>query len=166
MAEAPSEQEVNRRKKVDELRAAGIEPFQSRYDKSHTCAQAIALFTDVEQREGPEARSEPVSVAGRLVSIRLMGKATFAHIQDETGRLQLLAKVDTLGEAAYERFTHLDLGDFIGARGPLFRTKRGEITCEIQEFRRRSTTGSRTRSFAIASAISTWWRTRRSRTSS
>jgi lysyl-tRNA synthetase class 2 len=134
MAEAPSEQEVNRRRKVEALRAAGIEPYQSRYEKTHTCAEALALFEDVEKREGPDARTEPVSVAGRLVSIRVMGKASFAHIQDGTGRLQLHVKVDAVGEAAYQRFVELDLGDFIGARGPLFRTKRGEITCEVHEF--------------------------------
>ncbi|HLB77767.1 MAG TPA: OB-fold nucleic acid binding domain-containing protein, partial [Candidatus Dormibacteraeota bacterium] len=134
MAEAPSEQEVNRRRKVEALRAAGIEPYQSRYEKTHTCVEALALFTDLEKREGPQARTEPVSLAGRLVSIRVMGKATFAHIQDGTGRLQLHVKVDAVGAAAYQRFTELDLGDFIGALGPLFRTKRGEVTCEVHEF--------------------------------
>src|SRR5437667_6954544 len=63
-----------------------------------------------------------------------MGKATFAHIQDHVGRIQLLAKVDRLGEEAYRRFTDLDLGDISGVRGVLFRTKRGEITCEIEDF--------------------------------
>ena len=134
MAEALSEQEVNRRKKVEQLRAAGIEPYQSRYEKTHTAAQALALFTEVEKHEGLQAGTEPVSVAGRLVGHRVMGKATFAHIQDGTGRLQLHVKVDLVGEEAYRRFTELDLGDFVGARGRLFRTKRGEITLEVQGF--------------------------------
>src|SRR5260370_22466442 len=63
-----------------------------------------------------------------------MGKATFAHIQDFAGRIQLLAKVDKLGDEAYKRFTDLDLGDIIGMHGTLFRTKRGEITCEIEDY--------------------------------
>src|SRR5207253_529898 len=103
-------------------------------DRTHSAAQAITLFEQVEQSGGAEARSERVALAGRLVAIRVMGKATFAHIQDHTGRIQLLAKVDKLGEERYKRFTDLDLGDIIGVHGTLFRTTRGEITCEIDDF--------------------------------
>src|SRR4030088_46522 len=129
-----SEQELQRRQKLQVLRSRGIEPYQSRFDRTHSSAEAIALFEQVEKSGGPEARSERIALAGRLVAIRVMGKATFAHIQDFAGRIQLLAKVDKLGEEAYKRFTDLDLGDIIGAHGGLFRTKRGEITCEIDEF--------------------------------
>jgi lysyl-tRNA synthetase class 2 len=75
-----------------------------------------------------------VSLAGRLVASRVMGKATFAHIQDHAGRIQLHIKVDKLGEESYRRFTELDLGDIIGVSGSLFRTRRGEVTCEVDEF--------------------------------
>ena len=129
-----SEQELQRRQKLQTLRSQGVEPYQSRFDRTHSSAEAVALFEQAEKTGGAEVRTERVSLAGRLVAIRVMGKATFAHLQDFAGRIQLLAKVDKLGEAAYRRFTDLDLGDIVGVHGGLFRTKRGEITCEIDEF--------------------------------
>jgi lysyl-tRNA synthetase, class II len=129
-----TEQELQRRQKLTTLRSQGIEPYQSRFDRTHSSAQALALFEQVEKTGGAEARSERVALAGRLVAIRVMGKATFAHIQDFAGRIQLLAKVDKLGDEPYKRFTDLDLGDIVGVHGTLFRTKRGEITCEIEDF--------------------------------
>src|SRR5438477_1550495 len=129
-----TEQELQRRQKLTTLRSQGIEPYQSRFDRTHSSAEALALFEQVEKSGGAEARTERVALAGRLVAIRVMGKATFAHIQDFAGRIQLLSKVDKLGEEPYKRFTDLDLGDIIGVHGTLFRTKRGEITCEIEDF--------------------------------
>src|SRR5712692_1348984 len=129
-----TEQELQRRQKLQTLRSQGIEPYQSRFDRTHSSAEALALFEQVEKSGGAEAHSDRVALAGRMVAIRVMGKATFAHIQDFAGRIQLLAKVDKLGEEAYKRFTDLDLGDIIGVHGTLFRTKRGEITCEIEDF--------------------------------
>src|SRR5256885_7491317 len=129
-----SEQELQRRQKLRALRSQGIEPYQSRFDRTHTSQEALALFEQVEKSGGADARTERVALAGWLVAIRVMGKATFAHIQDHAGRIQLLAKVDKLGEDPYRRFTDLDLGDIIGVHGTLFRTKRGEITCEIEDF--------------------------------
>ena len=129
-----TDQERQRRQKLQTLRSQGIEPYQSRFDRTHSAAQAIALFEQVEKSGGAEARSERVALAGRVVAQRVMGKATFAHLQDFSGRIQLLAKVDKLGAEPYRRFTDLDLGDVIGVRGTLFRTKRGEITCEIDDF--------------------------------
>src|SRR5256884_4346394 len=126
-----TEQEMQRRQKLQMLRSQGIEPYQSGFDGTHSAAQAIALFEQVEQSGGAEARSERVALAGRLVAIRVMGKATFAHLQDFSGRIQLLAKVDKLGAEPYRRFTDLDLGDVIGVHSTLFRTKRGEITFVI-----------------------------------
>src|SRR2546430_11019727 len=129
-----TEQELQRRQKLQALRSQGIEPYQSRFDRTHTSEEALALFGQVEKSAGADARSDRVALPGRLVAIRVMGKATFAHIQDHAGRIQLLAKVDKLGEDAYKRFTDLDLGDIIGVHGTLFRTRRGEITCEIGDF--------------------------------
>jgi len=129
-----TEQELQRRQKLQTLRSQGVEPYQSRFNRSHSSAEAIALFEQAERSGGAEARTETVALAGRLVAIRVMGKATFAHLQDFAGRIQLLAKVDKLGEGPYKRFTDLDLGDIIGVRGTLFRTRRGEITCEIEDF--------------------------------
>ena len=129
-----TEQEQQRRQKMQALRDAGIEPFQSRFDRSHSSAQAIAHFESAEKSGGAETRTDPVALAGRLVASRVMGKASFAHIQDHSGRIQLHVKVDKLGEEPYRRFTELDLGDIIGVSGSLFRTRRGEITCEVESF--------------------------------
>src|SRR5256884_1057239 len=129
-----TEQELQRRQKLTTLRSQGIEPYQSRFDRTHSSADALALFEQVEKSGGADARRQAVALAGRLVAIRVMGKATFAHTQDFAGRIQLLAKVDKLGEEPYRRFTDLDLGDIVGVHGTLFRTKRGEITCEIEDF--------------------------------
>ncbi|MDQ6883574.1 MAG: lysine--tRNA ligase [Candidatus Dormibacteraeota bacterium] len=129
-----TEQEQQRRQKMQALRDAGIEPYQSRFDRSHSSAEAVALFESLEKTAGAEARTDPTSLAGRLVASRVMGKATFAHIQDHAGRIQLHVKVDKLGEDAYRRFTELDLGDIIGVTGSLFRTRRGEVTCEVDSF--------------------------------
>src|SRR5438094_7896741 len=129
-----SEQELQRRQKLQALRLQGIEPYQSRFDRTHTSKEALGVFEQVEKSGGAEARSDRVALAGRLVAIRVMGKATFAHLQDFSGRIQLLAKVDELGPEPYRRFTDLDLGDVVGVHGTLSRTKRGEITCEIDDF--------------------------------
>jgi lysyl-tRNA synthetase, class II len=134
MAAEPTDQEMQRRHKLDELRGQGIEPYQSRFDRSHTASEALAAFVEAEKAGGPDTRTEPVALAGRVVALREMGKAAFAHIQDASGRIQVLAKIDRLGPEPYARFTDLDLGDFIGLRGPLFRTRRGEITCEAEQF--------------------------------
>src|SRR5438309_5090185 len=129
-----TDQEQQRRQKIETLRTHGIEPYQSRFDRTHSSAEAIRYFEQLEKAGVTDTRSERVALAGRIVAIRVMGKATFAHIQDFSGRIQLLAKVDKLGDEAYRRFTDLDLGDIIGVHGTLFRTKRGEITCEIEGF--------------------------------
>ena len=122
-----TEQEQQRRQKMQALRAAGIEPFQSRFARTHNSADAIALFEAAEKTGGAESRTGPVSLAGRLVASRVMGKATFAHIQDHAGRVQLHVKVDKLGEEAYRRFTELDLGEVIGKKGNLVRRRRREV---------------------------------------
>jgi lysyl-tRNA synthetase class 2 len=134
MAAERTDQEINRRRKLESLRAEGIEPYQSRFDRSHTIAQALALFEESERQSGEQARTEPVALAGRVVRSRVMGKATFLDLQDGSGRMQLLARSDRLGGQAYSRLIDLDLGDLVGVRGAVFRTRRGEVTCEVEEF--------------------------------
>src|SRR5256714_3589462 len=102
-----TEQELQRRQKLSSLRAQGIEPYQSRFDRTHSSAEAVALFEQVEKSGGAEARSERVALAGRLVAIRVMGKATFAHIQDFAGRIQVLAKVVKIFEEPYWSFINI-----------------------------------------------------------
>ena len=117
----------DRRKKLERLHAAGIESYSRGFKPTHSTAAAKALLGDIE-------RTEPVAVAGRLMVKRLMGGSEFADLQDEAGRLQLFASRDILGEGEFELFADLDAGDLIGAKGPIFRTRRGEITLEVHSF--------------------------------
>ena len=129
MAEELSELLKVRREKLDELRSKGIDPFPYRYDKTHDARQILEKYKDIKE----EAKEE-LSIAGRIMTKRGHGKASFAHLQDETGRVQIYAKEDVLGKDKYEIYRKLDIGDIIGARGHVFRTKTGEITLRLSDF--------------------------------
>ena len=120
-----------RYQKLAALQQRGVDPFGSRFAVTHW-ARPLA------ERLGGAAEEElkgfgTVSVAGRLVAVRHHGKTCFAHLMDYTGRLQLYARADTLGED-YATFTELDVGDFIGATGEMFRTRTGELTLAVKSF--------------------------------
>jgi lysyl-tRNA synthetase class 2 len=124
-----SDQFAVRKAKLDEMRAGGVDPFSANWEQAHTSAEATALWIEDEEN------SPVASCAGRLIAIRKMGKASFARILDRAGTLQLYFKKDIVGEAAYEQFKKaLDLGDFIGVSGTLFKTKTGEVTLRVQSF--------------------------------
>ncbi len=124
-----SDQFAVRQSKLDHLRESGNDPYRSNWNQSHTSSEALELLPE-DLEEGPE-----VSVAGRIVAFRLMGKASFLKIIDRDGKIQSYVRRDEIGEEAYADFKKLDLGDFIGVRGPLFRTKTGEITIRAKEYR-------------------------------
>jgi lysyl-tRNA synthetase, class II len=113
-----------RREKLDALAAAGVLPFAYSFDRSHSATEALAALGDAE--EGPV-----VAVAGRLVSWRAQGKTAFAHLADQTGRIQLYFRKDQLGDQTFALLHNFDLGDVVGAVGPLFRTRTGEITVRV-----------------------------------
>ncbi|MFL5583428.1 MAG: lysine--tRNA ligase [Gemmatimonadaceae bacterium] len=113
-----------RREKLEALEAAGIAAYAYSFDRQHLASEAQTLLG--EREEGPI-----VSLAGRIVAWRSHGKTTFAHLADASGKIQLYFKKDQLGDDMYSLLTHLDLGDIIGVRGPLFRTKTGEVTVRI-----------------------------------
>ncbi|MEW6308700.1 MAG: lysine--tRNA ligase [Bacillota bacterium] len=115
-----------RRAKLADLRRQGVDPYGARYERSHQAGDIHAGFSAVEGTH--------VGLAGRLMAVRGHGKASFADLQDQSGRIQLYAKVDTLGEAAFQLFSGLDLGDIIGVRGKVFKSKRGEVSVELSEF--------------------------------
>ena len=132
----PTEEELHallkvRREKLDKLTAAGVKPFGERFAVSHHAADVVNQFEGLEVKEGVEPRI--LALAGRIMSIRGHGKASFAHIQDITGQIQLYIKQDIVGERAYGVFGLLDVGDIIGVRGIAFRTRRGEISIEVRE---------------------------------
>jgi lysyl-tRNA synthetase, class II len=116
-----------RREKLDQLVAKGIAPFAYRFERSHAAGQAASALAEGAE-EGPT-----VSVAGRLVAWRGHGKTAFAHLADETGRLQLYFKKDVLGDA-FAGLELLDVGDIVGIHGPLFRTKTGETTVRVERW--------------------------------
>ncbi|MBO5440715.1 MAG: lysine--tRNA ligase [Clostridia bacterium] len=124
-----SEQMIIRREKLKAMQEAGNDPYAiTKYDVTHTSKQAVKLFEEKEATlsEGEEI---PVRVAGRMMSRRIMGKASFAHILDEDGRIQVYVSKNDLGEEAYDAFKKSwDIGDIIGIEGFVFRTRTGEIS--------------------------------------
>ena len=127
-ADITHDQHAVRRQKLAELRAGGTDPFRAEFRPTHFSGEAAAAHVDGQDN------TVAVAVAGRLVTIRDMGKSQFVKILDQQGELQLYLKKDVLGDAAYAAFKKLDLGDIIGARGTLFRTKAGEITVRAESF--------------------------------
>ncbi len=121
-----NDQHAVRRGKLAEMRAGGFDPFRASVTQSHFSADAIKLYV-----EGQD-NVVTVSVAGRLVTIRDMGKSQFVKILDQQGQLQLYVKKDVIGDVAYAAFKKLDLGDILGATGTLFVTKTGEITVRVE----------------------------------
>ncbi len=123
-----------RLEKIQHLREMGIEPYPARAERTHTTQEAIAAYQQAEA----EGRDEPirVTVAGRLRAMRPMGKITFAHIEDGAGRLQLFFRANDIGLDQLKFFNkQFDLGDFIQASGEMFRTRTGEITLHVREFK-------------------------------
>lgn len=121
-----NDQHAVRRNKLAEMRAGGFDPFRASVTQSHFSADAMKLYV-----EGQD-NTVTVSVAGRLVTIRDMGKSQFVKILDQQGQLQLYVKKDVIGDVAYAAFKKLDLGDILGATGTLFVTKTGEITVRVE----------------------------------
>jgi lysyl-tRNA synthetase, class II len=113
-----------RRDKHDALIARGIAPYAYRFVRTHTAAAAVAALGDAD--EGPK-----VTVAGRIVAWRGQGKTSFAHLADDSGRIQLYFRKDDLGEELFETLKLFDIGDVVGVSGALFRTKTGEATVRV-----------------------------------
>jgi lysyl-tRNA synthetase class 2 len=111
--------------KLHKLRERGVEPYADRYIRTHLTAEIIENFADLENQQ--------VAIAGRIMSKRVQGKAAFAHIKDISGRIQIYARMDQVGEEAFELFTSYDIGDIIGVKGSVFCTKRGEISVRAKE---------------------------------
>ena len=120
-----------RREKMQGFVDKGVEPFGSRYEVTHHAAQVHELYGDI---EGDTDAGE-VSIAGRLMAIRGHGKASFATIADKSGSIQIYFKLDVLGDDKYGEFKLLDIGDIIGLRGQVFKTKRGELTVRVESFK-------------------------------
>ncbi|MBE1447215.1 lysine--tRNA ligase [Paenibacillus sp. OAS669] len=131
------EQEINellqiRRNKLDELRSLGIDPFGQKFDLTHHAADLLKAYDEV-SKEDLEAQEIEVSIAGRIMQKRGMGKASFAHIQDITGKIQIYVREDAVGTVKYKAFDMLDIGDIVGVKGSMFKTKTGELSVKALE---------------------------------
>ena len=126
MTDHTNDQVHRRIEELHELKSHGINPYPEFYNKSHRSAEIINGFSD------SEAAPLSVQVAGRIMAFRRMGKATFFHIQDDAGRIQCYAKRDDLGDA-YDLLKLYDIGDIVGVKGFVFRTRMGEISVHAEE---------------------------------
>ncbi len=126
-----------RLEKIEELRAEGIEPYPTRAERTHTSAQAIAAYEAAEKQAGEgETPEVKATLAGRIRASRPMGKLTFAHIEDGAGKIQLFFRVNELGQDKIDFFNEMfDLGDFIQASGAMMRTRTGEPTLLVEDFK-------------------------------
>jgi lysyl-tRNA synthetase class 2 len=121
-----------RRDKLKQIEALGQATYRSKYEFTHTVQQILADYSPKTAEELDQARVS-VCVAGRIMAIRLMGKAGFAHIQQDGKKLQIYVKKDAVGEKGFELYKLLDLGDHIGVSGYLFRTRTGELSVHVEE---------------------------------
>lgn len=117
-----------RREKLQKIEDLGVAPYPHGFERSHPLRDVVS------QADAMVEAGTRVRVAGRLVSFRRHGKIAFGHLEDEDSRLQLYIRKDEVGEEIYERFKLLDVGDIVGAEGPVIRTKTGELTVQIADF--------------------------------
>jgi lysyl-tRNA synthetase, class II len=122
---------LDRRRKLHELRAAGVDPFPHAFAGVQPIADVKAPHQDLPAGEETDVRAR---IAGRLAARRGQGKAAFLDVVDRTGRMQLHARADVLGEERLAQLLHLDLGDLVGADGTVFRTRRGELSLRLEDF--------------------------------
>ena len=128
-----------RKQKLERLRARGIDPYPHRFEQTQTAQEAIAQLEARETANQGKTRvfgqeAEPVSIAGRIMAIRRMGKAAFIDIRDSSGKIQLLFQTANYNEEEQELFKDLDIGDIIGVEGTLLRTRTGEPTISVDKF--------------------------------
>ncbi len=132
MSESLTEQEIVRREKMQAMREKGIEPFASGFKPSAHSVDLFEEFGEKTKEELNEMNAE-TSVAGRVMTVRKMGKAGFFHLQDRDGQIQIYIRKDTVGEEAFEYFKELDLGDIVGIEGSMFRTNHGELSIKANK---------------------------------
>ena len=123
---------ASRYSKLDQLRQSGIDPYPPRFVRTCDNAAATAMFEAVESGDPPESATTSVSLGGRIMSMRVMGRAAFLDLRDGSGTIQALLRQNVLGEA-YELLKDLDLGDHLGVSGPVIRTRTGQITIEAHQ---------------------------------
>ncbi|MBH0176083.1 lysine--tRNA ligase [Fictibacillus sp. 23RED33] len=122
-----------RREKLAALTEKGVDPFGTKFDRTHTAADLVSEYGE---KEKEELDNEEISVtlAGRIMTKRGKGKAGFAHIQDLSGKIQIYVRLDAVGDEQYELFNTIDIGDWVGVTGLVFKTKVGELSIKAKDF--------------------------------
>ncbi|MEO4055524.1 lysine--tRNA ligase [Solibacillus sp. CAU 1738] len=128
-----NDQLLVRRQKMTDIRENGMDPFGSRFERTHLSNEVVAQFDEFD-KEQLEETPQSVTIAGRIMTKRGKGKAGFAHIQDLGGQIQIYVRKDAVGDEAYELFNKADLGDIVGVTGNVFRTQVGELSVKATEF--------------------------------
>ena len=128
-----TEQELVRREKTKKLQELGLDAFGHKFEVSNYSLDIKEKFKDVEHDEF-ENRNDIVTVAGRIMFIRKMGKASFFTIQDKLGKIQIYISINDIGEDNYNLFKSADIGDIVGIKGKVMKTKTGEITIKCLEY--------------------------------
>jgi lysyl-tRNA synthetase class 2 len=116
--------------KLNEIRELGINPYPYTFEKKNNAKELLTKYSKLESEEKTE---DNVSVAGRIMQLRKMGKASFVHIQDETEKIQIYFRQDDIGEDPYKLLKKCDIGDIIGIKGTIFKTRMGEVTIYASE---------------------------------
>ena len=128
-----TEQELVRREKAEKLRELGLDPFGQRYDRTDYAADIRSKYQDIDH-DAFENMDDVAKVAGRIMFIRKMGKASFFTIKDKTGSIQVYISINDVGEEVYELFKSADIGDIVGVYGKVMKTKTGEVTIKCLEY--------------------------------
>ena len=128
-----TDQELIRREKAEKLRDMGLDPFGHRFERTAWASEIKEKYQDVEHDEFENINDE-YTIAGRIMFIRKMGKASFISIQDKTGKIQIYISINDVGEETYELFKSADIGDIVGIKGRVMKTKTGEVTLKCLEY--------------------------------
>jgi len=128
-----TEQELVRREKAEKIRELGMDPFGHKFERTAYAAELKEKYADVEH-DAFENMDDEATVAGRIMFIRKMGKASFFTIKDKSGSIQIYISINDIGEEAYTLFKSADIGDIVGVRGKVMKTKTGEVTIKCLEY--------------------------------
>ena len=128
-----TDQELVRRSKLEKIKELGIDPFGQAFKRTAFASELKEKYQDVPHDEF-ENMSDEATVAGRIMFIRKMGKASFFTIKDKTGPIQIYISINDIGEESYDLFKSADLGDIVGVRGKVMKTKTGEVTIKCLEY--------------------------------
>ena len=128
-----TDQEIIRREKAEKIRSLGIDPFGEKFERTDYAADIKEKYSDIEH-DAFESMDDTATIAGRIMFIRKMGKASFFSVQDKTGKMQVYISINDIGEESYNLFKTADLGDIVGVYGKIMKTRTGEVTIKCLKY--------------------------------